>query len=210
MVDCTADHSRRAGFLCKNQIGGLSLIDCSDTGSAYGLVVEHGGNGMKIEGFVSDGATRRALQMVGNDADVGITIMNFAGPGRPVLLGITEGLEFVDALSHVEDLKRYRARGYTMKGNRIDIVTDHDADLVEVHPPSRGTVDLGGVTVERCPQVPAMANNTGIRNRDTRTSAGSPRPRRSDGALNQTRPGPGRSRRETSRPVQERPMSSAS
>ena len=74
LVDCTADHNRKAGFLCKNQeAGGLSLIDCSDTGSAYGLVIEYGGNRAKVEGFISTGATRRALQMVGTDAQVGIT-----------------------------------------------------------------------------------------------------------------------------------------
>lgn len=43
-----------------------------------------------------------------------------------------------------------------MRGNRVAVVTDHDADLVEVHPPSRGTVDLGGLSVERCPPAPAM------------------------------------------------------
>ena len=59
----------------------------------------------------------------------------------------------MDAPLHVEDLEGYRARGYRMVNNRIHIVTDHDADLVEVHPPSRGTVDLGGLTVERCPPV---------------------------------------------------------
>jgi hypothetical protein len=68
-----------------------------------------------------------------------------------VLLGITERLEFVDAPGHVDDLKRYQARGYRMAGNRIAVVTDHPEDLVEVHPPSRGTIDLSGLTVERCP-----------------------------------------------------------
>ena len=158
LVDCTTDHNRKAGFLCKNQIGGLVLERCRDTGSAYLLVVEYGGERMRVEGFVSDGATRRALQMVGNDADVGITILGFAGTGRPVLLGITERLEFVDAPSHVEDLERYRARGYAMEGNRIAVVTDHEADLIEVHPPSRGSVDLGGLTVERCSPVPATGD----------------------------------------------------
>lgn len=71
-----------------------------------------------------------------------------------MLLEIIERLEFVDAAGHAEDLKRHRARGYAMRGNRIDIVTDHPEDLVEVHPPSRGSVDLGGLTVERCPPVP--------------------------------------------------------
>ena len=69
--------------------------------------------------------------------------------GRPVLPGITERLEFVDAPGHGEDLERYRARGYRMANNRIDIVTD-----LEVHPPSRGTVDRGGLSVERSPPVP--------------------------------------------------------
>lgn len=42
-----------------------------------------------------------------------------------------------------------------MAGNRIAIVTDHGADLIEVHPPSRGEVDLSGLTVKRCPPAPA-------------------------------------------------------
>ena len=73
-----------------------------------------------------------------------------------MLLGFTEKLEFVDAPSHVEDLEGYRARGYAMKGNRIAIITDHPEDLVEMHPPSCGSVDLGGFTVERCPPAPAL------------------------------------------------------
>ena len=75
-----------------------------------------------------------------------------------MLLGITERLEFVDAPSHVEDLERYRARGYRMVNNRIVIMTDHTEDLVEVHPPSRGKVDLSGLVVERCPPAPAMGD----------------------------------------------------
>ena len=71
-----------------------------------------------------------------------------------MLLGCTERLEFIDAPWHVEDLKRYRVRGYSMAGNRITIMTDPPADLIEVHTPSRGTVDLAGVTVECDP--PAM------------------------------------------------------
>lgn len=89
LVDCTADHNRKAGFLCKNEeAGGLVLERCRDTGSAYGLVVEYGGNRAKVEGFVSTGATRRALKMVGNDADVGITVLGFAGRRRhPAVAG---------------------------------------------------------------------------------------------------------------------------
>lgn len=48
-------------------------------------------------------------------------------------------------------------RGYAKAGNRIAIVTGHNTDLVEVHSPSRGKVDLGGLTVERYPPAPAIA-----------------------------------------------------
>jgi hypothetical protein len=48
-----------------------------------------------------------------------------------------------------------------MKNNRILIVTDHDADLIEVHPPSRGAVDLSGVTIERCPPGSGTAGTDG-------------------------------------------------
>ena len=157
LVDCHTERCRKAGFLCKNQdAGGLSLVDCSDTGSAYGLVIEYGGNESKVEDFVSTGATRRALQMVGNGADVEVEIWNFAGTGRPVLLGITERLEYVDASSHVADLARYRARGYVMAGNQIAIVTDRPMEAVEVHPPSVNSVEMAGVTVEHYPPRPSM------------------------------------------------------
>jgi hypothetical protein len=62
-----------------------------------------------------------------------------------VLPGITERLEFVDVPGHAGDLERYRARGFRMAGSRIAVVTDPPEDLVEVHPPSRGSVDLGGL-----------------------------------------------------------------
>ena len=73
-----------------------------------------------------------------------------------MLLGITERFEFVDAPGHAENLEWYRARGYRMVNNRINTITDYPRDLVEVHPPSRGTVDLGGLAVERCPPRRAM------------------------------------------------------
>jgi len=112
LVDCRTERCRKAGYLWKNQeVGGLVLEGCSDIGSAYGLVIEYGGDRAKVEGFVSDGATRRALQMVGNAAEVDVEIRNFAGDGQPVVLGITERLEYVDAPGHVEGLSRYRARG---------------------------------------------------------------------------------------------------
>ena len=77
-----------------------------------------------------------------------------AGAGRPVLLQVTERLEFVDAPGHVEDLKRYRARGYAMAGNRIAVVTDRPQSVVEVHPPSVNSVSMAGVTVEYYPPRP--------------------------------------------------------
>jgi hypothetical protein len=159
LLGCHTALCRKAGYLCKNQErGGLVLEDCSDAGSGYGLVIEYGGNGAKVKGFVSDGARRRALQMVGNEAGVEIEIRNFAGDGRPVLLGVTERLEFVDAPGHVADLARYRARGYRMAGNRIRLVTDRPMEVVEVHPPSVNSVDMAGVTVEYYPPAPAMGS----------------------------------------------------
>ncbi len=65
-----------------------------------------------------------------------------------MLLGVTERLEFVDAPGHVEDLKRYRARGYRMAGNRIAIVVDRPMETVEAHEPSVNSVNMAGVTVE--------------------------------------------------------------
>lgn len=70
--------------------------------------------------------------------------------------GPTNRLGYTNAPRHVDELEWYHARGYPVAGNRIAITTDRPEDLVEVHPPSRGTVDVGGLTVERCPPGPAM------------------------------------------------------
>ena len=75
---------------------------------------------------------------------------------RPMPLGITEWPEYADAPGHVADLAHHRALEDAIVGNRCAIVTDRPEDLVEVHPPSRGMVDLGGLTVEQCPLAPAM------------------------------------------------------
>ncbi|KAF5041371.1 hypothetical protein DSECCO2_523670 [anaerobic digester metagenome] len=83
-------------------------------------------------------------------------IVNYTGTGWPVLPWITERQELVDASRHVEDLKRYRALGYAMAGNRCAIVTARPEEMIEVYPPSRRMVDLGGVTVERCPPFSAI------------------------------------------------------
>ena len=76
---------------------------------------------------------------------------------RPVPLGITERPEYVDLPGHIADLAFYRARGYAMAGNQCAIVTDRPEDQVEVHPTSRGSVDLGGVMVERYPPASKVA-----------------------------------------------------
>ncbi|MEN6517909.1 MAG: hypothetical protein ABFC38_06910 [Methanospirillum sp.] len=155
LVDCEAERCRKAGFLCKNEeAGALVLRGCRDTGSAYGLVIEYGGERARVESFVSDGATRRALQMVGNDARVDLAVRNFAGDGRPVLLGCTERLEFVDAPGHAEELERYRARGYAMRNNRIAIATDRPMETVEIHGPSKTSVSMAGITAEYYPPRP--------------------------------------------------------
>ena len=59
-------------------------MDCSDTRSTWGFVIEYGGNRGKVEGFVSDGATPGALRTDRNAAEGGIDIRTSpatAGPG---------------------------------------------------------------------------------------------------------------------------------
>jgi hypothetical protein len=84
LVDCHTERCRKAGSLCKNQeAGGPVLTECSDTGSEYGLVIEYGGNRANVAVCVSTGASRRALQMGGNEAEVGtrsVTSRATAGP----------------------------------------------------------------------------------------------------------------------------------
>jgi hypothetical protein len=72
------------------------------------------------------------------------------------MLGVTEWLASVDAPSHAVELKRYRARSYAMKGNRLRTVTDRSMEVLEVHVPSVNRVKMAGVTTEYRPPHPAM------------------------------------------------------
>ena len=115
---------------------GDGLARVAPTGSPDLTAIEYGGNSEKVKGFVSTGATRQALQMVGNEAGGRDPDPGFRRRGAAVLLGITERLEFVDAPGHVDDLKRDPGAGYAMQGYRIRIVTDRPVETVEVHPAS--------------------------------------------------------------------------
>jgi hypothetical protein len=54
---------------------------------------------------------------------------------------------YVDPPAHDDDIGRYRARGYAMKGTQIAHITDRPTEFVEVHPRSRNSVEMTGVTV---------------------------------------------------------------
>lgn len=156
LVDCVSESNRKAGFLCKNDGGALVLDRCTDDGSAYGFVIEYGGGGAQMVRCVSSRATRRALQATATGAGIDLEIRNFAGPGAPVLVGITERLEYVDAPSHAADLARYRARGWPFSGALVlgveqAATVDH---LVDVHPPSVRLVDLSAAVVRVLPRPP--------------------------------------------------------
>jgi len=79
-------------------------------GSAHSFAIEYGGVRAGFEGCISDSATRRALQAIANGASIDLEIRRVSGAGRPVLTGITERLEFVDAPGHAADLNgpKYR------------------------------------------------------------------------------------------------------
>jgi len=159
LVDCEAERCRKAGFLAKNhEPRTLVLERCRDLGSAYSFVIEYGGVGAVLQGCVSDGATRRALQATSSGASIDLEVRRFAGAGRPVLVGITERLEFVDAPGHTADLNgpKYRQTARPFSGTLV-LGVERAAPieaLVEVHPPSVRLVDLSAAVVRVLPGLP--------------------------------------------------------
>ena len=120
-----------------------------DRSAVRHAAAEYGGSGAKVRDFVSDGATRRVLQMAGHGAEVRITIVNFAGDGRRAAR-ITERFEFVDAPAR-RGPEAYRAAA--MPCGQPDRYRDG---------PHRGSVDApavaGTVDPEGCrSRVPAPA-----------------------------------------------------
>ncbi len=80
-----------------------------------------------------------------------------ASMDRPVLPGVSERLEIVDAPAYAADLARCLDRGNAMKDNRIRIVADRPMEAVEVQGLPVNAVNVNGLTVERWPPAPAMA-----------------------------------------------------
>ena len=160
LINCCSSGSRKAGFLLKNgEPNSLTLRGCRSIGDAYGLVVEYGGVGLKVSDFIAERNSRRALQATAQAADIEITIRDFRGAGRPVLLGITERLELVDSTKagNIRTLATRRKDAKPFTGSLR--ITAAGRDLVEVHPPSRGAVSLAGVvyiTDDQAPEIPPV------------------------------------------------------
>lgn len=149
LINCKTRNCKKAGYLLKNEHSGAAVLEgCSSDGDAYSLVSEVGGSGAVVTNFTSTGATRRALQMVGSNVKItGFKIERFAGKGKPVLMGLYERLEFVDAPSHAKDLARYRGITYNVNGT-MDFLSDsltRTGDLIEVHAGSR--VDMSRINL---------------------------------------------------------------
>jgi len=131
----------RCGILAGNEVANSLVIEGhEDEGSQYALAIEVGGAGAQVIDFTSTGATRRALQAVGSNLKItGFRVQQFAGKGKPVMLGLNERLVFVDSPSHVKDLARYQGFTYNVTGS-MDFLCDNitqTGDLIEVHPGSR-------------------------------------------------------------------------
>lgn len=146
LVRCSSSGARKAGFHLKNgEPNSLQLDSCTSTGDAYGLVIEYGGVGVRVKDFTATANTRRALQATAVAADIGITIRDFRGSGRPVLLGITERLEMVDSTKpgNIRTLETRRKDPKPFNGALT--IRAAARDLVAIHPPSRSIVSISRV-----------------------------------------------------------------
>lgn len=139
---CKTVECGKAGIHAKAGSGDdtLEVVDCSDEGSRYGLVAEYNIVKALVENYTSIGAKRRAVQTTAaNSKFINVQILNYNGTLKPVLLGKTERLEFIDAQSHLGALARYAAIGYNMTGSTFDFVFDKKMSMegaIEVNPPS--------------------------------------------------------------------------
>lgn len=143
----------RVGYLIGNvNSGGLTMVNCSDTGSDYGAAIEYGGNKAVVSGLTLKDNTIRSLIVLGQDVKyTGIRVEPAKTmKDRPVLIGRMSKLIYCDSPYHKNDYQRYWNMRYSVSG-RFDILSPFTqrGDLVEVWDGS--TMNWEGFTMTKIP-----------------------------------------------------------
>lgn len=178
MEGCISSHNKKAGFLFKNEEAGkVYLKDCIDRGSAYSFVTDYTCENATLINCLSDGATRRAIEAVAVGGNWDVTIINYKGSQKPVVLGLRERIDYVDTVhdppgstaDHTVGWYRTLSTPFTAT-LRVKVVADLPitptgclgknakvTDLCEKNPWASSTVDFSKISVSTIAAAPVGA-----------------------------------------------------
>jgi len=122
LVDCRTEACANAGFgIINEKANTLEVVNCSDEGSAYGMILNYGAPGARIQ-FTSKAATARAF--VGQAGSGGGTLdLTLVDPPSPAItFGRALRIDYLGCDNHAAQQRdKYDRLGYSMTGANITI-----------------------------------------------------------------------------------------
>jgi hypothetical protein len=132
LVDCRTEACANAGFgIINERANTLEVVNCSDEGSAYGMILNYAAPGAKIQ-FTSKGAKVRAFNGQAGSGGGSLDLTLVDPPSPAVTFGRALRIDYLGCDNHAAQQRdKYDRLGYSMSGRAI-IIRGSQKPTVEV------------------------------------------------------------------------------
>jgi hypothetical protein len=154
LVDCRTEACANAGFgIINERANSLEVVNCSDEGSAYGMILNYAAPGARIQ-FTSKAAKVRAFvgQAGSGGGSLDLTVHDAPTP-KAITLGRALRIDYLGCDNHAAQQRdKYDRLGYTLQGDAITVRFTGLPPMAETWPSSRV---VGGPKYVLLPAEPA-------------------------------------------------------
>lgn len=140
LVDCQSADCANAGFAIVNEeANSLEVVNCSDVGSAYGMILNYAAPGANVQ-FTSTGATVRAFTGQAGSGGGSLDLTLVDPPSPAVTFGRALRIDYLGCDNHAAQQRdKYDKLEYSMSGPAITIRYVGEMPVVETWRGSRVT-----------------------------------------------------------------------
>ncbi len=151
---CRSEHCSNAGFALLNEIpNSLVVENCRDIGSTYGMILNYGAPGAKVQ-FTSEAAKVRSFVGQGGSRGGSLDLTLIDPPSPAITFGRALRIDYHLCPGHAAQQRdKYDRLGYTLSGAGITIRAAEKPEM-EVWPASRMSGNPAFVISDEAPYIP--------------------------------------------------------